>query len=201
MRTYLFIDGFNLYHSMMNDRNYRGFRWLSFRAFGESLISSRSTLTGIYFFTAFYPGDPAKRLRHETYIEALKSVGVTTVLGKFKTKFKYCKSCGQDVRGWEEKETDVNIAVAMFEHALLDNFDQLLIVSADSDILPAIVTLKRLYPHKIIKVILPPNARSGKALKAAADGSIQLNAGHFVTNLLPQQVVYNGKVINKPVSW
>lgn len=201
MRTFILIDGFNLYHSMMASPAFRGFRWLEFSALAKSLLTRNDDITGIQYFTAFYPGDPLRRIRHETYIEALTSVGVETVLGNFKRKLKRCKSCNQDYWGWEEKETDVNIAVAMFKHAALDDYDQVLVVSADSDLVSAIRTLKQLYPSRKVKIILPPNASGGKELKQVSDGHMKLNENHLSRSLFPDKIIHNGKVITKPARW
>ena len=51
---------------------------------------------------------------------------------------------------YEEKETDVSIAAALIEDAMQDRYDTALLISADSDLCPAIVTMKRLCPEKRI---------------------------------------------------
>ena len=45
---------------------------------------------------------------------------------------------------YEEKETDVNIAIAMLTDAVRDVYDIALLVSADSDLRPAVGAVKRL---------------------------------------------------------
>ncbi|MFA6241021.1 MAG: NYN domain-containing protein, partial [Candidatus Hydrogenedentales bacterium] len=123
-RVQLFIDGFNLYHSIMRDPKLRGYRWLNFRALGESVITRNEVLTDIYYFTAFYPGDAAKTQRHNLFINSQTLHGVTTVLGAFRAKAKYCPLCGKTSRGYEEKETDVNMAVYLLKNAVLNEYDK-----------------------------------------------------------------------------
>ena len=45
---------------------------------------------------------------------------------------------------YEEKETDVNIALKIFEDWIYDNYDKAIIVSWDSDIIPAIRRINEL---------------------------------------------------------
>jgi uncharacterized LabA/DUF88 family protein len=45
---------------------------------------------------------------------------------------------------FEEKETDVNLALKIFEDAFFDNYDRAIIISGDSDIIPVIATIRRL---------------------------------------------------------
>ncbi|MBR2082614.1 MAG: NYN domain-containing protein [Elusimicrobiaceae bacterium] len=50
--------------------------------------------------------------------------------------------------GHEEKLTDVNIAIYLLEIALKNTVDEAVIVSADSDLIPAILAIKRNFPGK-----------------------------------------------------
>lgn len=40
--------------------------------------------------------------------------------------------------GYEEKETDVSTAVTLVEYGVTDRFDMALLITADSDICPAV---------------------------------------------------------------
>lgn len=55
-----------------------------------------------------------------------------------------------------EKMTDVNIAVQMLSDAFQDQFDVALLVSADSDLVGLITTLRQLFPLKRVIVAFPP---------------------------------------------
>lgn len=199
-RVQLFIDGFNLYHSIMGIQAFRGYRWLNFRQLGDHIISSREEIESIYFFTAFYPGESAKRLRHQTFIRAQQAFGVTTVLGEFRRKHKHCAACGRTTLGYEEKETDVNIAIYLLKNAMHDLYDNALIVSGDSDLIPAIRAVKELFTEKEIRIVFPPGSAS-EHLKLEADSYMRLKEKHLRDNQLPDPVTKDGVSIQKPVEW
>jgi hypothetical protein len=58
------------------------------------------------------------------------------VLGRYQTKRMTCRQCGSAWTSYEEKETDVNIAVALVADAAASASDVALIISADSDLCP-----------------------------------------------------------------
>ena len=71
----------------------------------------------------------------------------------------------------EEKRTDVNIAVQMVDDAYQNACDQFVLISGDSDLVPAIHTVKRRFPEKQVHVYVPARGRVCHAyeLRAAAD--------------------------------
>ena len=79
--------------------------------------------------------------------------------------------------------------------------EQVLVVSADSDLVSAIRTLKQLYPSLKVKVILPPNVSGGKELKQVSDGHMKINGNHLSRSLFPETIIHHGKVITKPATW
>ena len=54
-------------------------------------------------------------------------------MASFKAKDRKCSECGHVRKGHEEKETDVNIAVAMLNGAYHNEYDHAYLVSRDSD--------------------------------------------------------------------
>lgn len=57
----------------------------------------------------------------------------------------------------EEKKTDVNISVRMIGDCVLNATDSIVLVSADSDLVPPLEFIQRHYPKKRIKVYFPPS--------------------------------------------
>jgi uncharacterized LabA/DUF88 family protein len=47
---------------------------------------------------------------------------------------------------YEEKETDVSLAVSLLEDAAMDRYDVALLFSADSDLCPAVRAVRRVRP-------------------------------------------------------
>ena len=61
-------------------------------------------------------------------------------MASFKAKDRKCSECGHVRKGHEEKETDVNIAVAMLNGAYHNEYDHAYWVSRDSDLTPVVRT-------------------------------------------------------------
>jgi uncharacterized LabA/DUF88 family protein len=81
----------------------------------------------------------------------------------------------------------VSIAVALVEDGVLDHFDTALVISADSDLCPAIRSLKRLRPTKKVIAAFPPNRRSDD-LRRAADAAFTIGAAKIRQSQLPPSV-------------
>ena len=59
----------------------------------------------------------------------------------------------------EEKRTDVNIAINMVNDACSDKCEKLVLVSGDSDLVPALKMIKSLVPAKKLIVYVPTPTR------------------------------------------
>lgn len=73
---------------------------------------------------------------------------------------------------WEEKRTDVRIAVQMLLDAFEDRCDNLILVSGDSDLVPAVNAVKSRFPNKKVIVYIPsrdPSRGAAVELRGAAD--------------------------------
>ncbi len=110
---------------------------------------------------------------------------------------------GQEYKTYEEKQTDVNIAVEVIRNVIKDKCDLTIIVSADSDLLPPIHLIRELESrHKVI-CFFPPSRYSAD-LAQNADHIINLNRYEyrFKKNQLPDQLTLpNGYVVKKPPTW
>lgn len=59
-------------------------------------------------------------------------------IAKFKESRAECKRCQATWTKHEEKETDVHFALTIFEDAIDNVFDRAIIISTDSDYVPAV---------------------------------------------------------------
>ena len=199
-RIMFFVDGFNLYYALLIPK-YRKYKWLNYRHLCECFIKKSEKIVGVYYFTAYVPWDTQKILRHKRFVKALESVGVKTVLGVFKYRDRYCHKCHNDYQTWEEKQTDVNIAIKLFQTAMEGIYDWAIIISGDSDLVPAIKALKESFPSKQIGVIIPIGNRS-KELKSVADFHMKMKEQHLCTSLFAETVILeDGRKITRPDSW
>ena len=123
------------------------------------------------------------------------------VQGRFQKKTHECRSCGGQWVSYEEKETDVSIAVQLVEDGVRGVFDTALLISADSDLCPAVRSLKRLNPGKRVIAVFPPR-RHSEDLRKAANGMIKINDVTVRNSQLPPLVVTaTGITLTRPKHW
>ena len=209
-RIIYFIDGFNLYHSVLRLKRDTGYsaKWLDIASLCASyiyLFGKDARLESIYYFSAipYYLSskDPDKTQRQKDYIACLESTGIRVELGRFKEKDVFCDRCQSMILKHEEKETDVAIAVKLLEIFFVDACDTAVIMSGDTDLAPAVRTSRVLFPKKKI-IFAFPFARKNKELSALAPGSFAIGKKQYATYQFPNVVTLkNGKQIQKPASW
>jgi uncharacterized LabA/DUF88 family protein len=213
-RVYSLIDGFNLYHAIdkfapgvdeADQRRYQKYKWICLRTLIQQFLLPEEQLVGVHYFTAYPNWDQAKMLRHQTYVNAIHARGVDYTLGEFKPKLVDCRAtCRQSFEVKEEKQTDVNIATKMIE--LADHYDKLILLTADSDQVPAVRLLLKLHPTKKV-FVLPPIGRNSKELvRAAGKNRLVMTEEHLGRAILPNPVdiVRDGKMVAqlwKPATW
>ncbi|MBI4379553.1 MAG: NYN domain-containing protein [Nitrospinae bacterium] len=200
-RVIFFVDGFNLYHSLNDNSNYNKYKWLDIAKLSQCFITKKDQLEKILYFTSYTTWDLSKVARHKIYIRALQAVGIKIVLGEFKPRDKTCRKCGQTYSTFEEKRTDVNIAINLFQTAINDLFDTAIIVSGDSDLIPAIEAVKTTFPAKQIGVVIPIGRRA-EALKNATDFHRKIREKHLASCQFPDVIYLDGnQKLERPLSW
>jgi uncharacterized LabA/DUF88 family protein len=138
--------------------------------------------------------------RHQVYVRALETQGIKVIFGKFKRKEKFCNKCKQLFETHEEKQTDVNVAIKLFQEAVNDSFDKAVIVSGDSDLIPAIKAVRESFPAKKIGIMIPID-RQAEELKATADFHYKIKEFHLKNAIFPDVVECNGAKIEIPAKW
>ncbi|HCU24324.1 MAG TPA: NYN domain-containing protein, partial [Deltaproteobacteria bacterium] len=123
-----------------------------------------------------------------------------TIYGEFKRKDKYCDRCKRSFPGFEEKQTDVNIAIELFRQAVNDTYDTAVILSGDSDLIPAIKANKNTFPNKTVKLVLPPN-RQSESLKHVCHSFMRMKEKHLIANQFPEKIMIDGTSLEKPRDW
>jgi len=195
-RIACFVDGFNLYHALARLRRPH-LKWLDLAALMQKYIRPRSQrMERIYHFSAFADWLPAARRRHHAYVAALEARGVTVVMGKFKSKDRWCPRCARSWRGHEEKETDVNLAIGMLDGAYRDEFEHALLVSRDSDLVPAIRLMRVRFPEKGLTLVAPPLAGHSVEMIEHVTAKTKMTLRQLEQSLLPAEIRNaEGKVI------
>lgn len=175
-RVIAFIDGYNLYHSIDNSgRN--DLKWLNLWELCETLIRNdkNSELIKVFYFSAYAKWNLERTAIHKKYVKALEATGVQPILGNFKKKQKKCNKCLNVWTEHEEKETDVNIAIHLLQKANDDEYDEALLITADTDLTPAIKMVREKHKHKKIISVLPPNSRNANSLIETANSKISIS--------------------------
>ncbi len=204
IRVACYIDGFNLYHAIdslcrINRGSKDHLKWVNLWSLTEKFTDpSVHKIVSVNYFSAYMTWSPQREARHKEYVKALKYVGAKPVLGRFKEKDAYCKSCKSNYIAREEKESDVNIATHLISDAYEDVFDQAFLISNDSDLLGPLKFIRAKFPKKKIKIICPPTRRHSKELWALATHRASIEEVHLQNSLFPaQEQDANGALIFK----
>ena len=202
-RVSVYIDGFNLYHAI-HDLRKPHLKWVDLSKLSLSLCRENETLVKVAYFSAYATWMPDAYYRHRQYIAALKTTPVVCHMARFSEKMAKCRSCGATWKTHEEKETDVHFSLTFLEDAKDNVFDRAIIISADSDHVPAVRRVRDRFPAKEVFVATPPQ-RYGHArelLKVCNSGT-QISPGRIGKCLFPADVLdANGvKVATRPASY
>ncbi|HPC97272.1 MAG TPA: NYN domain-containing protein [Sedimentisphaerales bacterium] len=205
-RTIVYVDGFNFYYGAVRGTPHK---WLDLEKCFLRLRPA-DDIRRIWYFTALVDG--AKGARQQAYLQALATRPLVQVmLGKFKLKQIKCAVPGCSYPGSrvfdvpEEKRTDVNIALQLLNDANHDHADQFIIVSGDSDLVPALETVKTQWPAKRLTVYVPsrhPLRGAAVELRSAADKHRTFPQALLkVCQFPPELPDGRGGLIRKPDRW
>ena len=205
-RVIYFIDGFNLYHAIDDQirlcKNYqfKKYKWLDLFKLASLFVTSKDHIERIYYFTALTLWNREKVKRHQTYIRVLESKDIKIIYGEFRHRDRYCPLCKKTYRTFEEKRTDVNIAILLLKLAFDDCYDTAIIVSGDSDLIPAVKTIKSIFPDKQIGIIIPIGRRA-ELLKQTATFYMKIKEKHLKSSLFPLSITIGAKTFYCPAEW
>ena len=123
--------------------------------------------------------------RQMRYLEALRATGAETRLGQFKRRERTCALCGRRFATFEEKETDVAIGTALTRLVCDDACDTVVLVTGDTDLVPAVTTGRDRDPGKTLAVLFPYR-RASAELKRVVDASFTIKATTYARHQLPK---------------
>ena len=128
----------------------------------ESFLSDGQELEKVVYFTAS-PLDPVKSSRQSAFLNANKELNgdkFEVIRGKYIIKTIECPSCHFAIPRPEEKKTDVNISVRMIADRVQNKVNSIVLVSADTDLIPPLDFILKNYPQIKVKVYFPPSNSS-----------------------------------------
>jgi uncharacterized LabA/DUF88 family protein len=210
MRTFVYIDGFNLYYGALKDTPYK---WLDPKALFKQILRPQNHILAIKYYIARVsarPDDPGAPARQDVYLRALEAhiseltiteghfiqKAVSMPLAKPTWRQKYAR-----VIKTEEKGSDVNLAVHLVHDGWRNKYDCAVVCSNDGDLSEALRIVKREL-HKAVVLVVPgdPSIRTPSvALKRWASKTIQISKEILALSQLPNPIP--GTTINKPVAW
>lgn len=171
-KVIVYVDGFNLYYGLKKSLRWRRYYWLDVVKFFEMFMKPDQELVCVKYFSA-KPDNLDKALRQNAFFQANKeNEKFQLFLGKYLRKNIMCYNCGHIIQTYEEKESDVRIATQIVNDANNHNCDVAIVVSADSDMLPAIELAKE--SGTKVFVYIPPFHRSNSLNKISGSRVINL---------------------------
>lgn len=228
MRTAYFVDGYNLFYGLLAGTPYKWLNLPALLAHITNIQNPASFTDQINYFTS--PVLPALATRgttskeaQDTYIRALKANGVKVHLGRHRLEPGRAPSFTPgipasrlhkvDIWDLEEKETDVSIAITMYRLLALQHrnlaeepIQQIVLVSADTDMTPALKAIKEDFPEVTVGIILPHR----EGIDRGVPGSLK-NYSHWIrrnvksdelkSHQFPLRVPTNKKPADKPNYW
>lgn len=220
-RSIVYVDGFNLYKGALEEHKRRHsadpryqhpiwkgyYKWLNLQAY-FALLRPKDDIQNIRYFTSRMRGKRVARQR--AYLRALETLpSVRVYLGRFKMRTFHVPGSQDTFQVPEEKQTDVHIAVRLLDDAYQDHCDHFVIVSGDSDLVPAIEIVKRRFPTKRVIVYVPDRSRppyGASEIRRAADEHHTIpdhfNAPFLAQAQFPTRVPDGqGGFITKPTEW
>lgn len=221
----VYIDWYNLYHSINNQFWHKGYYWINYNKLLQNYITEDEEIIGIDYYTAYCERNDRKKDRHIKLVKLLRDQNIRVILWKYIRKsWKYTKNkpineveysdfvireiAVEDHSNTipnmlnyvtrEEKWTDVDMALAIVWDWLTDVFDRAIIVSGDSDFLPAIKKVRRMKQDKIFTSLLLAKTK-GKAIRRTCDEALVLSEVDIAQSILEDEVeLRNWTILTKP---
>lgn len=210
-RTTFYFDGFNFYYGLKNivskDPSWKKFYWIDFISLCKQFLGAEQILEKVYYFTAA-PLNIKKQSRQSALFKANKLINGSKfeiIRGKYYKKDLTCPNCGIVYQKPEEKRTDVNISTYIIGDCALNKTDNLVVITADSDLVPPIQFIKENFTDKRIKVYFPPLNSSYDLRNISGRKIVYMeNNKRKFTNSIMNDIVYDSDKTNSatiPAEW
>ena len=188
------MDGFNLFYGL-RAKGWRRYYWLDLHLLARNLLRPGQHLAFVRYFTARVlpePDDPDKPSRQNDYLEALATLPDLSIhYGYFAPRKR---------GGYEEKMTDVNIAVELLCDAHADLFDTAILVSGDSDLTSAVQAVQERFGRRVV-VAFPPGRRSAM-LRRAAHATVTVDRSAVRDSQFPSRLATVADIsLERPAEW
>lgn len=210
-RVVFYVDGFNFYYGLKemtkHKPDWRKFYWLDFVAFFSQFLKDDEELVTINYFTS-RPKNKGKTARQNILMSCNKAINGDKLklhYGKYQDKTMTCRAedgCKKTFMHWEEKQTDVNLAIKIIEDCHTNICDKIVLVSADSDFLPPLKLVKNIYKDKQIMVMFPP-CKFTSSIYDLGVTTLSLHSYKAKWNkaIIEDIITIGDKTFRKPTEW
>ena len=231
LRTRIYVDGYNLYYGCLKGGSSK---WLDLLSLFETYVLPSSIpenhhpyslcQLSLKYFTALILDKAASTndsLKcQDTYHAALENFHrdrIEIIKGYYsliqaRAKLidqadpkKWPRDCqSADIWKLEEKQSDVNLALHAFKDAILGEVDQVVIVTNDTDIAPALEMIRQL-TNTVIGIVIPTTNQRRLPNQALVDHAhwvrTHITSHELKSAQLPRIIVAGKKSYSKPDSW
>jgi uncharacterized LabA/DUF88 family protein len=207
MRTYVYIDAFNLYFGCVKGTPYK---WLDLSKLCRILLTQHE-IERIKYFTAHVkslPNSPDAPQRQQVYLRALATLpNLEVIYGHFlshNVRMPLANpGLGQpktvEVIKTEEKGSDVNLAIHLLHDAYQNRYESAVIVSGDSDLLTALQIVKNELRKPV--GVLNPQQRPSRMLQRHATFYKHIRPGVLSASQFPKTLEDEHGTFSKPTEW
>lgn len=227
VKTIFYVDGYNLYYGCLKGTPYK---WLDiYRLFSHILHaqSPSSELIQIKFFTSpiktklashgelagIAQADYHRALQQEYGAKFVLIEGFFSLTEGQLLEYRNPPDKTKRIKVWrlEEKQTDVNIAISAYRDAAKGEAEQIVFVSNDSDLAPALQAIREDFGARTtIGVIFPIAEKKHNNSARPENDSLRKSANwtrsyirdeELASNLLRDIIPTKKKPIRKPAYW
>ncbi len=207
MRTYIYVDGFNLYYGALRKTPYK---WLNLHELFRFLLP-QDNIDRIKYYTAKvkpHPHNLGAPVRQQMYLRALRTLpNLSLHYGHFLTHTVWMPDASStknppdrvQVIKTEEKGSDVNLATHLVRDGFRKEYELAVLVTNDSDLLEPI----RIVRHELgLKVgLINPHKRASQALVPHATFVKTIRRGLLSKCQFPHQLTDGKGAFHKPPRW
>ena len=208
MKTWVYIDGFNLYYGAVKDTPYK---WLDLHHMCELLLRDHEVVK-IKYFTARVSArsdDPTKPTRQQIYLRALRTLpDLEIIFGRF-LSHDVMMPLAQPIPGGskfakviktEEKGSDVNIATHLINDGYKKRYEAAVLVTNDSDLLEPIKIVRKELGLPV-GILNPHKNPTSRVLAQHASFVRQIRQGVLVASQFPDELTDAHGRFHQPTNW
>lgn len=217
MRTFVYVDGFNLYYRLLKPNPQ--FKWLNLMALAQQVLDDVNDVVQVNYYTARVSArvKPDAPKNQQIYLDALSTIPeISAHFGNFQVNKSYAHLCPYPEGNgkplflpWpnvvkivktEEKGSDVNLGAHLVRDAFQDKFEAAAVITNDTDLVEPIRIAVQEAGKKV--GVLSPVSNPAAGLKSVATFYRHIRTGHLNAAQFPNPLpMPNGTELHRPFSW